>query len=149
MRAGDILVTVNGEYVVVEQISHELLEEPEVTYNFEVEGFHTYYVGNTSVLVHNVCGEYGTYEKAPYHNGGNAVKSAAPKNGQAALDNSIQVSQNSPRRIGISENEFVVLDQTTPGTYHGHVRTWEELTQTMKNVLIKAGKVTSKGKIIK
>ena len=55
MRAGDILVTVNGEYVVVEQIAHELLEEPEVTYNFEVEGFHTYYVGNTSVLVHNKC----------------------------------------------------------------------------------------------
>ena len=45
-----------GEYVV-EQISHELLEEPEVTYNFEVEDFRTYYVGNTSVLVHNSCGK--------------------------------------------------------------------------------------------
>ncbi len=45
----------NGEYVVVEQVQHELLESPETTYNFEVEGFHTYYVGNTEVLVHNDC----------------------------------------------------------------------------------------------
>ena len=45
----------NGEYVVVEQVQHELLESPETTYNFEVEGFHTYYVGNTEVLVHNRC----------------------------------------------------------------------------------------------
>ncbi len=41
LHAGDILVTVNGEYVVVEQVQHELLENPETTYNFEVEGFHT------------------------------------------------------------------------------------------------------------
>lgn len=56
LRAGDILVMLNGEYVVVEQVQHELLESPETTYNFEVEGFHTYYVGNKPVLVHNTCG---------------------------------------------------------------------------------------------
>lgn len=55
LRAGDILVTLNGEYVVVEQIQHELLESPETTYNFEVAEFHTYYVGDTEVLVHNQC----------------------------------------------------------------------------------------------
>ncbi len=55
LRAGDILVMLNGEYVVVEQVQHELLESPETTYNFEVEDFHTYYVGDISVLVHNAC----------------------------------------------------------------------------------------------
>lgn len=55
LRAGDILVTVNGEYVIVEQVQHELLESPIKVYNFEVEGFHTYYVGTSSVLVHNAC----------------------------------------------------------------------------------------------
>ena len=45
----------NGEYVVVEQVQHELLESPETTYNFEVEDFHTYYVGDEPVLVHNQC----------------------------------------------------------------------------------------------
>ena len=57
LRAGDILVLVNGEYVVVEQVQHELLESPVATYNFEVQDFHTYYVGESAVLVHNLCGQ--------------------------------------------------------------------------------------------
>ena len=61
LRAGDILVLSNGEYVVVEQIQHELLENPVTVYNFEVEDYHTYYVSANAdsdefVLVHNRCG---------------------------------------------------------------------------------------------
>lgn len=55
LRAGDILVLVNGEYVVVEKVQHELLESPVNVYNFQVADYHTYYVANTGVLVHNVC----------------------------------------------------------------------------------------------
>ena len=40
---------------MVEAVEHELLESPITVYNFEVEDFHTYYVGDTSVLVHNQC----------------------------------------------------------------------------------------------
>ena len=54
LRAGDILVLVNGEYVVVEKVQHEILEAPVTVYNFQVEDYHTYYVAN-GVLVHNVC----------------------------------------------------------------------------------------------
>jgi len=93
------------------------------------------------------------YEKSPKH--GSTTRgniSAAPTNGQSALDNSIQIKETSPRRIGIdrSTNEFVVFDNTNPGTetFHGHVRTWTELTQEMKNALIKAGEVTRTGKVI-
>lgn len=35
----------------------ELLETSETTYNFEVEDYHTYYVGKDSILVHNKCAE--------------------------------------------------------------------------------------------
>ena len=55
LRAGDVLVNVNGEYVILEKIEHELLESPVKVYNFEVEDFHTYYVGDSGVLVHNMC----------------------------------------------------------------------------------------------
>ena len=55
LRAGDILVLVNGEYVVVEKIQHELLEAPINVYNFNVGGFHTYFVSSSGVLVHNSC----------------------------------------------------------------------------------------------
>lgn len=54
LRAGDILVLVNGEYVVVEKVQHELLERPVKAYNFQVEDYHTYYVAS-GVLVHNSC----------------------------------------------------------------------------------------------
>ena len=52
LRAGDRLQLVNGEYVTVEQVQHEILESPVKVYNFEVQDNHTYYVG---VLVHNRC----------------------------------------------------------------------------------------------
>lgn len=72
LRASDRLLLVNGEYVTVEQVQHEILESPIKVYNFEVQDNHTYYVGdsdNDTVLVHNACsaafsklskaGEYG------------------------------------------------------------------------------------------
>lgn len=57
LRAGDILVLVNGEYAVVEKVQHEILETPVTVYNFQVEDYHTYYVGR-GVLVHNTCKKY-------------------------------------------------------------------------------------------
>jgi len=148
LRAGDILVSLNGEYVIVEKVQHEILESPVKVYNFEVEDFHTYYVGNgDGVLVHNDCGPNGTYEDASYHTTGNSIKSPRPIDGQSALDNSIQITPNSARRIGISNNQFVVLVETSPGLYHGHVRTWTELTNKMQAILYKQGKVSLNGKI--
>ena len=74
LRAGDILVMLNGEYVVVEQVQHELLESPEITYNFEVEDYHTYYVGDEAVLVHNKCQNHHAIS-----NKINRAKSSNPK----------------------------------------------------------------------
>jgi hypothetical protein len=45
----------NGEYVVVEQVQHEILEKPVWVYNFEVASDHTYFVGENAVGVHNDC----------------------------------------------------------------------------------------------
>ena len=55
LRAGDRLQLVNGEYVTVEQVQHEMLGSPVKVYNFRVADNHTYYVGNDgeAVLVHN------------------------------------------------------------------------------------------------
>ena len=56
LKAGDVLVLSNGELVTVEWVQHEILESPIKVYNFEVEDFHTYFVGENCVLVHNECG---------------------------------------------------------------------------------------------
>lgn len=55
LKAGDVLVLSNGELVTVEWVQHEILESPIYVYNFEVEDFHTYFVGKCGVLVHNMC----------------------------------------------------------------------------------------------
>ena len=45
----------DGSCAIIEEIQVEHLSEPETTYNFEVEDFHTYYVSDSKVLVHNKC----------------------------------------------------------------------------------------------
>ena len=57
LRAGDVLVLSNGELVTVEWVQHEILESPIKVYNFEVEDFHTYFVGENGIFVHNGCGK--------------------------------------------------------------------------------------------
>lgn len=53
LRAGDMLFTLNGEYVVVEAVQHEILETPVKVYNFRVADLHTYFVGKTEIGTHN------------------------------------------------------------------------------------------------
>lgn len=89
------------------------------------------------------------YENAPYHTRkSNPIKSKAPIDGEDALQRSIQINPDSSRRIAISNGEFVVLSETLPGLYHGHVRTWEQLGEDMQNILTNSGLVRNKGKII-
>jgi len=65
LRAGDILVTVNGDKVVVEKIAHEILESPVFVYNLEVGDNHNYFVGDEEgILVHNICKYQRNYIKA-------------------------------------------------------------------------------------
>ena len=91
------------------------------------------------------------YEASPKHhsNVSGGYISAAPTHGQAALDASLQIKPSSPRRVAVDAQaqELVVFDQTTPGVYHGHVRTFDQLTDQMKAILRKAGLVNAKGKI--
>ena len=57
IEEGDVVVLQSGEKAVVENIDKVVYDEPITVYNFEVEDFHTYFVSNTSVLVHNSCYE--------------------------------------------------------------------------------------------
>jgi hypothetical protein len=91
-----------------------------------------------------------------YARGGEEV-SPAPKNGQTALDNSVQIKDTSTRRIGVDPetNEIVILDRTgslpngAGGSYHGHVKTWKKLSPELKKLLTKEGMTDKKGNIIR
>ena len=53
LLVGDSLLDVHGNVLLIEDIQIEYPQEPETVYNFRVEDFHTYHVGNCCVLVHN------------------------------------------------------------------------------------------------
>ena len=54
LKSGDKVLLSDGEYGIIQSVKVEELSSPETTYNLEVEDFHTYYVGEYSVCVHNV-----------------------------------------------------------------------------------------------
>ncbi len=97
------------------------------------------------------------YESNPKHpkwtkDGQTGVRaSKAPKNGQEALDNSLQISDNSSRRVGIDyqTGEIVIFQSHTPGKYHAHVRTWDQLDTSMQKTLVDAGMTDRRGKILR
>lgn len=104
LRAGDILVLVNGEYVVVEKIQHELLETPVKVYNFQVDGYHTYYVGEFGVLVHNSC----TMESPP--------KTLPSEGIKVSTDEALDMAENylgpGYKEAGKNSGRFVSADKT-------------------------------------
>ena len=63
LREGDVLTLADGTAATITKTYGEQLAEPVIVYNFEVKDFHTYYVTNTGVLVHNANKTYQTYTK--------------------------------------------------------------------------------------
>ena len=53
LEVGDILVNADGNEVEVTNLELEKLAEPITVYNLDVADFHTYFVGEYGVLVHN------------------------------------------------------------------------------------------------
>ena len=61
LLVGDKLISVNGEDLVIEKFFIEETAEPVDVYNLQVEDYHTYFVGDCAVWVHNAeCG--GSYK---------------------------------------------------------------------------------------
>ncbi|MCQ9129798.1 polymorphic toxin-type HINT domain-containing protein [Streptomyces hilarionis] len=145
VEAGDLepgmrLHTADGDSVDVTAVRP--FDRRQRTHDLTVEDIHTYYVfaGDSPLLVHN-CGER-IYEAGGKHGSeargsSRGENSAEPNNGQDALDNSVQIKETSPRRVGIDRTtgDSVVLDRTrevpcgctveggTNEIFHGHVRT--------------------------
>ena len=55
LKENDILYTSDGRKVIVTKVEREQFEQSIKVYNFEVKDYHTYYVGEEHVLVHNNC----------------------------------------------------------------------------------------------
>ena len=80
LKKGDIVLLSDGSCATIEAIEVEKLAVPQTTYNFEVADFHTYYVSENSVLVHNKgCGgEYKPLKDGDYRAAINPGETEAP-----------------------------------------------------------------------
>lgn len=60
LKITDKVLLSYGSNAIIEAIEVEKLAVPQTTYNFEVADFHTYYVTQADVLVHNACSNIQT-----------------------------------------------------------------------------------------
>lgn len=112
--------------------------------------------GRTYISIDNLPvptgGFGGRYETNPKHNASRPGVSPQPTNPQDVLANSVPLGGNSSGRIGYdsSTKEIVVFQKHISDTYHGYVPSnWNELRQTEKNALIRAGLFSAKGRPLK
>ena len=75
LKAHDRLVLMNGNTIYVEAVELENVTESIKVYNFEVADYHTYFVGEQGVLVHNRCwgAERRAYWKEQAQKGGDST----------------------------------------------------------------------------
>jgi hypothetical protein len=167
LRIGDRLKTPKGGGSVA-VLDRKTRTELRTVYNLTVDGVHTYYIesGDTAIVTHN-CGKniyVPSGKHGPVARGSSrGTNSAEPTNGQAALDNSLQMKATAPRRVGIDKenDEIAVLDRdgTLPcdcgegdgwnNRWHGHVREFGDFDDVGQNFLKRNGLVDKKGRIIK
>ena len=55
LKIGDRVKSVDGDIYEVSNVDSEKLAKPVKVYNFEVEDWHTYFVSEEMILVHNMC----------------------------------------------------------------------------------------------
>ena len=137
LKSGDKCLLSTGEDVTIEKVEVEDLTEAETTYNFEVADFHTYYVTEKDVLVHNKCGEIldkvpdgyeptyknGVYDPNPKHGmvqHGRSSPGLSPEYGQYALDNAIPYPKGGKALYAYNGKDIIQLMPNHDNTiWHG------------------------------
>ena len=66
------------------------------------------------------------------------------------LDNSVQIREESPRRLGVDElnQEIVIFMQHLPNVFHGFVVEWKDLEPRGQKILQELGLATRRGRIV-
>ena len=117
LRAGDILVLLYGQYVVVEWVQHELLESPVSVFNFQVADYHTYYVSDMDILTHNKCNNTGELSDSELRNYGEPGKNQGIRqvNGSASDAMDFFESQTSPSSRVTQPNGYATSGTNSRG----------------------------------
>ena len=79
LNPGDVVYTKDWGTATVQSVNLLELDEPVEVFNFEVEDCHTYFVGNSFILVHNSCEVHGKSHGSPQHKAAIDAKSQSMK----------------------------------------------------------------------
>lgn len=126
LLVGDKLVSVNGEDLLIEDYYIELTYELVSVYNFQMEDFHTYFVGNGAVWVHN--------DQCPV-----PEPRKSEKNGLTYQSNPKHTrnQMGSSPDTGIKpKNSFELFENSQTSTMKKGRYTYEESTKTIHRFLI-------------
>lgn len=80
LACGDYIVDSDGNWQAVQNIQANNYAQPVTVYNFTVENNHTYYVGETQVLVHNACDKIATERRQGVQHAWQQEKTALKNN---------------------------------------------------------------------
>jgi hypothetical protein len=122
LKVGDSAQLFDGSNLVIEQIT--VVPGRTTVYNFEVEDYHTYYVTNTKVLVHNS----GPCDVVPGQKGGvgpnNTGKKFEADNGiEGRSGRETYRGQSGKDRIVDKSDDFEILETKANNSYVQHLST--------------------------
>ena len=140
LKAGDLLLLLDGTCCEVTHIEKEHLSKPVVVYNFEVEDWHTYYVTGKGVLVHNTClempggGGSGTKPEQLHHFATNKNKTYTPQFEEIANKYGLDLDD-------AWNKKYMPHQGRHPNEYHEYVlesmKQFDNIAQGDKNVFLK------------
>ena len=153
LHTGDILTLADGSKAAICQIFTESLDNPVKVYNFEVEDFHTYYVTDIGVLVHNY--QKGTsnknneriYNPSPKHDPKSGWGSPNPipsiEKGQELLDSAYSSSKNK-QLYNILDGELIKFQPDTVSGWHSYLveNPAKEVPVDVLRQMVSDGKIT-------
>ena len=119
LKPNDKLELIDGEDAFVDAVCYEKLDEPIQVFNFEVEGFHTYYVGADCVLVHNTCNK----AQAKKVNPENIEEQYGLKKGTFHREINPAIFKSVPPNSAlVGKNPDIVLDRASNIAYQGVIK---------------------------
>ena len=114
LKVGDKVRLEDGTAGTVEKAKHVALNSPVTVYNFEVEDFHTYYVSEQKVLVHNTCA--ATVKNTQVAKSGNNVQRVYRGDRSSMTPEKVFTNGFKPKGTG---NDLLAhtTSNTTPGNF--------------------------------
>lgn len=123
LSVGDYILDSNGNYQVVQNACTNNYTNPVTVYNFTVENNHTYFVGESAVLVHNECTTLQSKRNK-------AVSEAWKQEKQAVMDGTSKYNWTSAQK-----KELLTTGKIKGQAGH-HIKPVNELIGTAKEYLI-------------